>query len=62
MDLVRGPVREMMREIGAPYAHSFPAHTIQMYQLPEEDIMQISFLTIAQVIVSAIFIYGFLCF
>ena len=40
VDIVRGPVKEMMREIGVPYAHSFLEHTIRTYQLSEEDIMQ----------------------
>lgn len=40
VDIVRGPVREMMREISAPYARSFLEHTVQRYQLSEEDVMQ----------------------
>lgn len=40
VDMVRGPVKEMMREIGVPYANSFFEHTVRMYQLSEEDIMQ----------------------
>ncbi len=39
MDIVRGPVKEMMREIGVPYANSFLEHTVRTYQL-SEDIMQ----------------------
>ena len=40
VDIVRGPVKEMMREIGVPYANSFLEHTVRTYQLSEEDIMQ----------------------
>ena len=40
VDIVRGPVREMMSELGVPYACAFLEHTVQTYQLPEEDIMQ----------------------
>ena len=40
VDMVRGPVREMLHEMGAAYAHSFLEHTVQTYQLSEEDIMQ----------------------
>ena len=40
VDMVRGPVREMLCELGAAYAHSFLEHTVQTYQLSEEDIMQ----------------------
>ena len=40
VDMVRGPVREMLRELGGAYAHSFLEHTVQIYQLSEEDIMQ----------------------
>ena len=40
VDIVRGPVREMMCELGVPYAYAFLEHTVQTYQLPEEDIMQ----------------------
>ena len=38
MDIVRGPVKEMMREIGVPYANSFLEHTVRTYQLSEKDI------------------------
>ena len=40
VDIVRGAVKEMMREIGASYAHSFLERTVRKYQLSEEDIMQ----------------------
>ena len=30
VDIVRGPVKEMMREIGVPYAHSFLEHIFSM--------------------------------
>lgn len=40
VDMVRGPVREMIREIGISYAYSFLEHTVRMYQISEEDVMQ----------------------
>ena len=40
VDIVRGPVREMMRELDSSYACSFLEHTVWTYQLSEEDIMQ----------------------
>ena len=40
VDIVRGPVREMMRELDSSYACSFLEHTVRTYQLSEEDVMQ----------------------
>ena len=40
VDIVRGPVKEMMRELGIFYAYSFLERTVRMYQLSEEDVMQ----------------------
>ena len=42
VDIVRGPVREMMRELDSSYACSFLEHTVRTYQLSEEDIRKIA--------------------